>query len=246
MKEFLLCSLLSVAIGFFAQANAKDKYETDTFDIDGDELQITFYGHASLSFAFQGKMIYVDPYSNVADYQGLPKADLILITHEHRDHLDQAALQHIRAEQTIIIVTEAAAQTTPNSVIMKNGDAHTAAGLNITAVPAYNIISKRENGEPYHPKGAGNGYVITFGKKRVYVAGDTEFIPEMKELKNIDIAFLPMNLPFTMTPEMAADAAKCFTPAILYPYHTGETETAKLVDLLQDTPEITVRIRKMK
>jgi L-ascorbate metabolism protein UlaG (beta-lactamase superfamily) len=113
------------------------------------------------------------------------------------------------------------------------------------AVPAYNIVNKRPDGNPFHPKGAGNGYIVTFGDKRVYIAGDTENTPEMKALKNIDIAFLPMNLPYTMTPEMVADAAKAFKPRILYPYHFGETDTSKLVKLLQAEKGIEVRVRKM-
>jgi L-ascorbate metabolism protein UlaG (beta-lactamase superfamily) len=113
-------------------------------------------------------------------------------------------------------------------------------------VPAYNIVHKRDTGQPFHPKEVGNGYIITFGDKRVYVAGDTENVPEMKGLKNIDIAFLPMKLPYTMPPEMVADAAKAFKPKILYPYHFGETDTSKLVSLLKGYPEIEVRIRNMK
>ena len=128
---------------------------------------------------------------------------------------------------------------------MNNGDVKTIEGLTIKAVPAYNIIHKRDTGQPFHPKGDGNGYIITFGDKNVYVAGDTENIPEMKKLKGIDIAFLPMNLPYTMTPEMFADAAKSFKPKILYPYHYGETDTPKLLALLKDSG-IDVRIRKMK
>jgi len=131
-------------------------------------------------------------------------------------------------------------------LVMKNGDTKTVGGLKIEAVPAYNIVHKRETGQPFHPKGVGNGYIITFGDKRVYVAGDTENIPEMKNIKNIDVAFLPMNLPYTMTPEMAADAARMIKPRVLYPYHYGETDTSKLVALLKDTKEIEVRIRKMK
>ena len=119
-------------------------------------------------------------------------------------------------------------------------------GLKIEAVPAYNLLHKRDTGQPFHPRGAGNGYVVTFGDKRVYVAGDTEDIPEMKELKGIDIAFLPMNLPFTMTPEMVATAAKMMKPKILYPYHYGNTDVSKLLDLLKDNKDIEVRIRKMK
>jgi len=103
-----------------------------------------------------------------------------------------------------------------------------------------------ETGEPFHPQGRDNGYVIAFGDKRVYVAGDTENTPEMKALKNIDIAFLPMNLPYTMTPEMVADAARAFKPRILYPYHYGQTDPARLVNLLKDSPEIEVRVRKME
>ena len=129
---------------------------------------------------------------------------------------------------------------------MNNGDVKTVQGLKIEAVPAYNIVHMRSKETPFHPKGIGNGYVITFGDKRVYVAGDTENVPEMKGLREIDIAFLPMNLPYTMTPEMVADAAKAFKPRIFYPYHYGKTDTSKLVDLLKDTGEIEVRIRKMR
>ena len=129
---------------------------------------------------------------------------------------------------------------------MKNGDSREILGLTIEAVPAYNILHTRNNGQPFHPKGNGNGYIITFGDKRVYVAGDTENIPEMKNLKNIDIAFLPMNLPYTMTPEMVAKAAKMFYPKILYPYHYGTTDDQKLVELLKDEKNIDFRIRKME
>jgi len=129
---------------------------------------------------------------------------------------------------------------------MNNGETQTIDGVKIEAVPAYNIVHKRENGEPYHPKGFGNGYVLTFGDKRVYIAGDTENIPEMKSLQAIDFAFLPMNLPYTMTPEMVADAATAFRPKILYPYHYGDTDTSRIVALLKDAPGIEVRIRRMQ
>jgi L-ascorbate metabolism protein UlaG (beta-lactamase superfamily) len=118
-------------------------------------------------------------------------------------------------------------------------------GVTIEAVPAYNIVHKRENGEPFHPKGIGNGYIMTFGDKRVYVAGDTENIPEMKEFQDIDIAFLPMNLPYTMTPEMVADAATTIQPKILYPYHYSNTDTSRIVELLNERPTIEVRVRDM-
>ena len=118
-------------------------------------------------------------------------------------------------------------------------------GFKIEAHPAYNLVHMRDSGQPFHPKGEGNSYVITFGDKRVYIGGDTENTPEMKALKDIDVAFLPMNLPYTMTPEMVADAARAFKPKILYPYHTGNTDVSKLTELLKDHPEIEVRIRDM-
>jgi L-ascorbate metabolism protein UlaG (beta-lactamase superfamily) len=209
-------------------------------------LKITFIGHGTLIFNFGGKVIHVDPYSTLADYNILPKADLILVTHEHRDHLDLKALNMVRTEKTVVVLTETCAKQLQGSIVMRNGDVKTVEGFKIETVSAYNIVHKRETGQPFHPKGVGNGYIITFGDKRVYVAGDTENIPEMRDLKMIDIAFLPMNLPYTMTPEMVADAAKAFKPKILYPYHFGETDTSKVVSLLKGTPEIEVRIRNMK
>ena len=131
-------------------------------------------------------------------------------------------------------------------LVMANGDVQTVQDLKIEAVPAYNIVHMRSAGNPFHPKGRGNGYIITFGDKRVYVAGDTENTPEMKQLRDIDVAFLPMNLPYTMTPEMVADAAKAFKPKIVYPYHYGQTDTNKLVELLKNAKEIDVRVRDMR
>ena len=129
---------------------------------------------------------------------------------------------------------------------MQNGDVRIIEGLKIEVVPAHNLVHMRSAGVPFHPKGVGNGYVITFGDKRVYVAGDTENVPEMKNLERSDIAFLPMNLPYTMPPEMVADAAKAFKPNILYPYHYGQSDTSQLVKLLRDYNEIEVRIRRMQ
>jgi L-ascorbate metabolism protein UlaG (beta-lactamase superfamily) len=221
-------------------------FETDTIKTSAGDLKIAFLGHGSLYFTFGGKVIHVDPFSAVADYSTLPKADIILLAHEHMDHLDLKALNPVRTDKTIVVLPEVCAKQVEGGLVMKNGDVKTVGGLKIEAVPAYNIVHKRDTGQPFHPKDVGNGYIITFGDKRVYVAGDTENIPEMKNIKNIDVAFLPMNLPYTMTPEMAADAAKNIKPKILYPYHFGETDTSKLLSLLKDTKEIEVRIRKMK
>ncbi|HIE27465.1 TPA: MBL fold metallo-hydrolase [Candidatus Poribacteria bacterium] len=250
MKRFLMFMVLFITVFTFAGL-AKDKKEDKMFEediiktSDGD-LKITFIGHGTLMFTFGGKIIHIDPVSREADYTKMPKADLILITHEHGDHLDPNAIKTLRKEKTEIILTQICAKEVKGGIVMKNGDVKKVLGLKVEAVPAYNIVHKRDNGRPFHPKGDGNGYVITFGDKRVYVAGDTENTPEMKKLKDIDIAFLPMNLPYTMTPEMVADAAKAFKPKILYPYHFGDTDTSELVKLLQDEKEIEVRIRDMK
>jgi gluconolactonase len=228
------------------QIQPESKYEEDIIKTSIGYLKITFIGHGTLMFDFNSKIIHVDPVSREADYNELPKADLILITHEHNDHLDTKAIDVLRKATTSIVLTEACAERVAGGIIMQNGDVQTAEGMRIEAVPAYNIVHTRSNGQPFHPRGRGNGYIITFGDKRVYVAGDTENTAEMKSLKNIDIAFLPMNLPYTMTPEMVADAAKAFEPKILYPYHYGKTDPNLLVNLLKDSKTIEVRIRKMR
>jgi len=227
-------------------ATAQNQFETDSITTTSGDLKITFIGHGTLVFTFNEKIIQLDPYGRLADYSTLPKADIILITHEHGDHFDLKVIKMLRTEKTSLVLTENCAKDISGGIVLKNGDVQTVHGLKIEAVPAYNIVHKRGNGEPFHPQGIGNGYIITFGDKRVYVAGDTENIPEMEELGKIDIAFLPMNLPYTMTPEMVADAAKMLNPKILYPYHYGNTDTSKLVELLKDYKEIEVRIRKME
>ena len=232
-------------IGLTGMAVAQEKLVTDVIQTSAGELKITFVGHGSLFFTFGGKVFHIDPYSIVGDYSQLPKADVILITHDHRDHLDLKALNAVRTPGTIVVLTRICAKQVEGGIILDNGDTTVLAGVRIDAIPAYNIVHKRDTGEPYHPKGVGNGYILTFGDKKVYVAGDTENIPEMKALKGIDVAFLPMNVPNTMTPEMVADAAKTFKPKILYPYHYRDTNTSKIVDLLKDTKEVEVRIRKM-
>jgi L-ascorbate metabolism protein UlaG (beta-lactamase superfamily) len=236
--------LIAAGIGMTSLHAAEEKkLEEDVIKTEQGDLKITFIGHGTLMFTWRGKVIHVDPVSRETDYTKLPKADLVLITH---DHLDPKALDLIRKPGTKIILTEACAEQVAGGQVMKNGDVRTVDGFKIEAVPAYNIVHKRPDGSPFHPKGRGNGYVVTFGKTRVYIAGDTENIPEMKDLKKIDIAFLPMNLPYTMTPEMVADAARAFEPKILYPYHYGQTDPNELIKLLADEKNIEVRIRKMQ
>jgi L-ascorbate metabolism protein UlaG (beta-lactamase superfamily) len=221
-------------------------FEKDIHKTTHGDLEITFIGHGSLAFQWAGKVIHVDPVSAEADYKKSPKADLILVTHDHYDHLDLKTVAALTKAGTRVVANPSAAEQLPGATVLRNGESATVLGVAIEAVPAYNLVQMRAPGHPFHPKGEGNGYILTFGGTRVYVGGDTENIPEMKNLRAIDISFLPMNLPYTMTPEMVAAAARMFKPKILYPYHTGETDTSKLKPLLKDEKEIEVRLRRMK
>lgn len=229
-------SLVLLAMATAAQGD----FEKDTIETGDGDLVITFIGHGSVMFEFGGDAIYVDPFSQLADYSKLPKARLIAVTHGHPDHLDVEAIAQLRQEDTIVVTNEDCAKRIDDATVMKNGETKTLAGLKVEAVPAYNLEKS------FHPKGRDNGFVITFGGKRVYIAGDTENVPEMKDLKDIDIAFLPMNLPYTMSPEMAADAAKMFLPKVCYPYHTGDTDLSAFTALMKDVEGVEVRIRSMK
>ncbi|NLV30495.1 MAG: MBL fold metallo-hydrolase [Acidobacteria bacterium] len=223
-----------------AGAEAQKTFAGDSFETSGGELKITFIGHGTLMLTYAGKVIHVDPVSMYADYATMPKADLVLVTHEHGDHLDAKAVAAVSTSRTVVAANEKAAGSLGGAVVMKNGDARTLAGIPVEAVPAYNFE------KAFHPKGNGNGYVLTFGDRRVYIAGDTENVPEIKKLEGIDIAFLPMNQPFTMTPEQVADTARSLRPRVLYPYHFGETDTSKLVELLKGEEGIDVRIRQLQ
>lgn len=226
---------------------SSQEFESDLFPTAHGDLQITFIGHGTLMLRFQQKVIHVDPVGRYADYTTLPPADMILVTHEHGDHLDPDVIRIIQKPGAPLIWTAKCAGQVdrPDSIVMSNGETQTVAGVPITAVPAYNIRHMRSAGNPFHPKGEGNGYVLNLGGKRVYIAGDTENIPEMKTLQDIDIAFLPMNLPYTMDPQMAADAARSFMPKILYPYHFSGSDPAELVNLLQGSG-IEIRIRRLE
>lgn len=187
---------------------------------------------------WKGLAVYVDPSGNY-DWESLPEADLVLVTHQHGDHASPATVAKIRKAETQI-VTNAAARLFPGAAEMKNGEKLELLGISIEAVPAYNVVRKT-----YHPKGRDNGYVLTFADVRVYLAGDTEAVPEMADLEEIDIAFLPINLPFTMPPKEAADAARMFKPRILYPYHQGSSDPEEVKELLADLEGTEVRIREL-
>jgi L-ascorbate metabolism protein UlaG (beta-lactamase superfamily) len=227
------------------QVNSQNLPAFDQIGTAAGNVEIHFIGHGSLMFRMNDMTIYVDPVRSSGKYDNLSKADIILVTHEHYDHLDLSLISDLKKAGTMILSNGAAASKIPGAKTMKAGDSQNCRNVVIEAVNAYNIVNERAPGQPFHPKGVGVGYVLNFGGKRIYVAGDTENTPEMKALRNIDIAFLPMNLPYTMTPEMVADAAKAFKPKILYPYHYGDTNTEEILKLLKDTG-IEVRIRNLK
>lgn len=239
MKKILLTYILLImAASVVAQPFGPDIYNTSR-----GKLSIYFIGHGTLMFGFNGKIIHVDPWSKLADYTKLPKADLIFITHQHGDHYDTAAIRQVTKENTLLILNAALYELLHTGEIMKNGDVKEFLDIKVTAVPAYNTSEGRDN---FHPKGRDNGYVFDFGNLKVYVAGDTENIPEMKFLRGVDIAFLPMNQPYTMTPEQVALAVDMFEPKILYPYHYGETDLDELKKLMQTRPQTELKIRPMK
>lgn len=240
-KKLFFIFFIAAGIAMNGQAG----FESDVFKTAAADLRITFIGHGSLLFSFGKLQVYVDPDGRLADFSLLPKADLVLITHQHGDHFDQAAIEKLRQGSTKIFVSPACLPLPAAARILKNGDRAEAEGVTVDAVPAYNIVHLRSNGLPFHGRGEGNGYVLSFANLRVYVAGDTENIPEMRGLQDIAVAFLPMNLPYTMTPEMTAMAARVIKPRVLYPYHFSDTDPQKLVLLLKKDSAIEVRIRKL-
>ena len=227
------------------QLKSQNLPASDKIGTNSGNVEIFFIGHGSLMFNMDNMNIYTDPVRSLGNYDNMPMADVILVTHEHSDHLDPDLISRLRKKGCIILCNAAAAAKVQDAGVVKAGDSRTLGDIRVEVVTAYNIMHMRTPGQPFHPKGSGVGYILNYGGKRFYVAGDTENTPEMKSLKNIDVAFLPMNLPYTMTPEMVADAAKAFKPKILYPYHYGDTDTDKLIQLLKGT-DIEVRIRNLQ
>lgn len=207
--------------------------------------------HGSVVLTWNGKRIVVDPAgfppgatSAAADFKGAAAPDLILITHEHGDHFSVPTLSELVGANTVLVVPQSAYAQLPAALqakakVMKNGEEQVHAGVDVEAVPEYNITADRMN---FHPKGRDNGYVLTLGGKRVYLAGDTEANPDVKGLANIDVAFIPMNLPYTQTVQAAADWVKTFKPKIVYPYHYGESDVKQFQTLVGNDSE--VRLRK--
>jgi L-ascorbate metabolism protein UlaG (beta-lactamase superfamily) len=224
--------------------------ESDSFSAGPAILKINFLGHASLAMELGDFVFYVDAVSDYGIYPKYPKADLVLVTHEHADHLDGAVIKTLSKPGTRLVLSQPAANKLGSGEILKQGESVRIpvpaldAEIAIKAVPAYNISQGHTH---YHPKDRGdNGYVLEIGSLRIYLAGDTEDIPEMSDLGPIDIAFLPMNQPYTMLPEQVASAARRIKPSVLYPYHYGNSDTAKLLKLMEGVRDIEIRIRKMQ
>lgn len=220
----------------------------DADEIKAENGSITIHPihHATMALDYGETTIYIDPTGGSDAFSGLNKPDLILITDIHGDHFSVETLKSIDTKNTVIIAPQAVAERMPEPfkdklVVLNNGETASKMEITIHAIPMYNLP---QSAEAHHTKGRGNGYVLTMGGKRIYIAGDTEDIPEMRALKNIDVAFIPMNLPYTMTVEQAADAVLDFAPAIVYPYHYGKSDIQKFKRLVNEgTADIDVRLR---
>ena len=219
-------------------------FQTDTFKTkEGKAVTITAIKHASLRIQYDGLEIQVDPvakYAPETDYSKFPKADVILVTHEHFDHFDRDTIATLRKDGTEIVANPAVQKMLGFGTALANGESRVLAkGIKLDAVPAYNTTPGHTQ---FHPKGRDNGYVLTIDGLRIYIAGDTEDIPEMASLKDIDVAFLPCNQPYTMTPGQVAKAARTVKPKVLFPYHYSQTPVKQVADLLTGSG-IDVRIR---
>ena len=250
MKFLLVCAALCLINSLCMAAGQKDidwNMKSDTFKGETSDVKITYIGHASLMIENNDKVYHVDPWSKMGDYSKLPKADYIFITHEHFDHFDKALVKNLVKENSRIIFPDAVSreyEKTPMAKLLNNGESEDFGDVKVEAVPAYNIKHLRDGQSPFHPKGNGNGYILTIDGLRIYIAGDTENVPEIKKLQNIDIAFLPYNLPYTMDKEMFEDLANSIKAKYLYPYHTMGTDQKAIESV--NVPDSIVRIRQFE
>jgi len=239
----LTLGLLAMVLVPVAQT-AENKLGGDHIPASDGDLVVHPINHATFAMAWKDKTIYVDPVGGGKRFDGLPKPDLILVTDIHGDHLDAGTLEAIGGSATIV-APAAVAEKLPEKLrkqttVLANGETKSVAGITVEAVPMYNLTADRLK---FHTKGRGNGYVVTLGDKRAYISGDTEDIPEMRALKNIDVAFVCMNLPYTMTVEQAAAAVREFKPKIVYPYHYRGSDTEKFKQLVGNDSGVEVRLR---
>jgi L-ascorbate metabolism protein UlaG (beta-lactamase superfamily) len=228
-RDTMRLGLAGLAATTFMPFTASAQGAGDRYAVDGGEIVVNPIGHATFVMQVPGLVIYVDPATNPATFQGMPPADLVLITHEHGDHFKPDTLAAIVGDNTRLIVNRAVMDKLSDDLKTKanalaNGEGTEVGGVRVDAVPAYNTTEDRKK---YHPQGRDNGYVLGVGGRRVYIAGDTEDIPEMRALSDIHIAFVPMNLPFTMDVDQASSAVAAFKPHIVYPYHYGESDVQK-------------------
>ena len=215
---------------------------TDTLPTTAGAVEITPIHHAMLSFRVAGKVIYLDP-TKEGITAALPKASHIFLTDIHPDHLDLAAIEQLRLSTTIITGPQAVADKLPGVAVLRNGEVMQMDGFSVEAIPMYNLQRGPAAGKLYHDKGRGNGYVFGFANQRIYVSGDTECTPEMRALRSIDVAFVCMNLPYTMPPSEAAECIRAFHPRIVYPYHYRGSDLSVLQSALAPDHSIEVRLR---
>ena len=228
------------AFGLLLTATAAFGLPPETFSSSAGNVQITPIQHASLMLQAGGKVLYVDPAQG--SYDGLPQADYILLTDIHGDHLAPPVINKLKKAGTVIVAPKAVAADVAGAKVLSNGEKTSVGPFAVEAIPMYNLTRGPSPGQLFHDKGRGNGYIVTYGGKRFYFSGDTEVTPEMKALKNIDVAFVCMNLPYTMTPQEAAEGVRAFHPAIVYPYHYMGSDLNAFAKALQGTG-IDVRIR---
>lgn len=228
----LFCTASAILLSSVVQAAIAAPVPVQIFATQAGPVRITPIYHAAAMIEAGGDRIYIDP-AQPANIRSLPAGDLILITDIHPDHLDPAYIAELRKESTEIIAPAAVRERVPEAHVLGNGESTTWRKWKITAVPMYNIHHLMPNGTPYHPKGRGNGYILNYGGENFYFAGDTEGTPEMQALKDIDVAFIPMNLPYTMTPDEAAEAVRAFHPRIAIPYHYHGQDIQKFADDLK-------------
>lgn len=217
---------------------------SDKIPAQNGDITIEPINHATFIMSWNGKTIFVDPVGGAQKFKG-QKPDLILVTDIHGDHLNADTLKGVATDKTKIVAPEAVASQLPaelksKTTVLANGEKKDVEGISIEGVPMYNLTQDRLK---FHTKGRGNGYVVTLGGKRIYISGDTEDIPEMRALKNIDVAFVCMNLPYTMTVEQAASAVKEFKPKVVYPYHYRGSDTKKFKELVGDGSGVEIRLR---
>jgi L-ascorbate metabolism protein UlaG (beta-lactamase superfamily) len=241
----LVCLALLAPL-LLTSARAAEKQVTgDQISTRDGVLMVQPINHATFVLGWKDKVICVDPVGGARRFTAVPAPDLILITDIHGDHLDVPTLTAIATDKTTLVAPQAVTEKLPEALgkrttTLRNGERKSIGGIEIEAVPMYNITPERLK---FHTKGRGNGYVLTLGGKRVYISGDTEDIPEMRALRNIDVAFVCMNLPYTMTVEQAASAVREFKPAIVYPYHSRGSDIEKFRQLVGQDSGTEVRNR---